>query len=297
MTAIEKYTRLETLGQWRESPDVTAREVVVSFENTTLVLSDLEEKPLCHWAMAATVRISLVGSKAVYTPDTEGFETLEIDDAHMIDAIAQVSGAAIAAEPRTPWIRWGFLLFLVGTLIGIFFAAPALLREQAVRMTGPESARKLGMDMISALSLQICHEPRADGARALLLSRVFPDGSTLLIIAKNQPKSGVFPGGIVLIGDQTLQRLQSPEDLAGLVLAFSSKGDRNIMQLFESTTVSELFKYITSGNISELRLAEVAINLIGTDEFIAEPHSQSVEYTQPILRDQDWVALQGICLE
>ena len=124
MTAIEKYTRLEALGQWKESPDQPAREVVVSFENETLVLSNLDEKPLCHWAMAATFRISLDGSKAVYTPDTEGFETLEIDDAQMVEAIAQVSSAAVTAAPRTPWLRWVFLLFLVTAIAAISFAAP-----------------------------------------------------------------------------------------------------------------------------------------------------------------------------
>ena len=119
MTAIDKYTRLEALGQWRESPDQPPREVVVSFGNATLVLSDLDEKPLCHWAMAATSRLSIDGTKAIYTPDTEGFETLEIDDAEMVEAIAQVSRAAITINHRTPWLRWVFLAFLLAVTAAI----------------------------------------------------------------------------------------------------------------------------------------------------------------------------------
>lgn len=112
MTALDRYTRLEALGQWREAPDQDPQEVVVSFGNATLVLSDLNENPLCHWAMAATSRMSFKGSKAVYTPDMEGFETLEIDDAEMVEAIAQVSRAAVTINRRTPWLRWVFWCFL-----------------------------------------------------------------------------------------------------------------------------------------------------------------------------------------
>ena len=297
MTAIEKYTRLEALGQWKESPDQPAREVVVSFENETLVLSNLDEKPLCHWAMAATFRISLDGSKAIYTPDTEGFETLEIDDAQMVEAIAQVSSAAVTTTPRTPWLRWIFLLFLVTTIAAISFAAPAIMRGQAVRMTGPESARKLGSDMISTLGVQICREPRADAARELFLSRVFPDGRSLLIVAKNQPQSGVFPGRIILIGGQTLQQLQSPEDLADLVTALVDESSNKVQQLFETSSVKELFVYITSGEISNSHLSTAAQNSFSDFENGASNQTRQGQYTQPILRDQDWVALQGICLE
>jgi hypothetical protein len=297
MTAIEKYTRLEALGQWKESPDHTAREVVVSFENATLVLSDVKEKPLCHWAMAATFRISLDGSNAVYTPDTEGFETLEINDAQMVDAIAQVSSAAVTEKPRTHWLRWVFLLLILGTLVTVTVATPALMRSQAVRMTGPESARKLGADMISSLSVKTCREPRADTARALFLSRAFPGGRTILLIATDQPHVGVFPGGIVLIGGQILQQLHSPEDLADLVTALKDEGNDKVEQLFETSSIKELFVYITSGKLSETRINTVAQNIISAADNGTSIQIKSGQYTHPILRDQDWVALQGICLE
>lgn len=297
MTAIEKYTRLEALGQWKESPDQPAHEVVVSFENETLVLSNVDEKPLCHWAMAATFRISLDGSKAVYTPDTEGFETLEIDDAQMVEAIAQVSSATVIAAPRTPWLRWTLLFFIVTAIAAVSFAAPTIMRDQAARMTGPESARKLGSDMILTLGVQICREPRADAARELFLSRIFPDGRSLLIVAKNQPQTGVFPGGIILIGGQTLQQLQSPEDLADLVTSMVDESSNKVQQLFETSSIKELFAYITSGKISNSHLSTVAQSVLVDFESVASNQTRQVEYTQPILRDQDWVALQGICLE
>ena len=52
MTALDRYVRLEAVGLWREAPGAPPREVVVSFGNATLLLTDLEERPLGHWALA-----------------------------------------------------------------------------------------------------------------------------------------------------------------------------------------------------------------------------------------------------
>lgn len=295
MTAIDKYTRLEALGQWCESPDQPPREVVVSFENATLVLSDLNENPLCHWAMAATSRMFLEDTKAVYTPDTDGFETLEIDDAEMVEAIAQVSRAAVTVKRRTPWLRWIFLVFITAIIAAIFYVTPSILRSQAVRMTGPESARKLGTDMITTLSVDICREPRADAAREVFQSRIFPDGRTLLVIVRNQPQARVFPGGIVVIDGKTLQTMQTPKELAALSTALTTQSETTLAQLFEDSSPRELFDYITSGKLSDERLAKAAQRIIDGPKI-----GETAEFSSTgllLLRDQDWVALQGICLE
>ena len=295
MTAIDKYTRLEALGQWREGPDQPPFEVVVSFGNATLVLSDLNENPLCHWAMAATSRLSLDGTKAIYTPDTEGVETLEIDDSEMVEAIAQVSRAAVTASRQTPWLRWIFLALFVAVIAAVFYVTPSILRGQAVRMTGIESARKLGTDMLATLDTDICREPRADAARELFQSRVFPDGRTLLVIVRNRPPASVFPGGVVVISGSTLQSMQTPDELAALTTALAAKSGASMTQLFDASSPRELFNYITSGNLSADRLAKVAQSIIDGPQ--TDEAAESFSTGQPLLRDQDWVTLQGICLE
>jgi hypothetical protein len=297
MTALDKYTRLEALGQWRESPEHAPTEVVVSFGNATLLLSDLNETPLGHWAMAATSRLSVDGSKATYTPDSEGFETLEIDDAQMVEAIAQVSLYLTDESRKIPRLRWVFLTILISALAALSYVTPQLLRDQAVRITGPESARKLGADMIATLGIQICQEPRADTARDLFQSRVFPDGSAVLVIVKDDPNTSIFPGGIVLIAEKTLREINSPTDLARLTTSLIATNDTVLAQLFAASTVRELLTYITSGNLSSIRLAEAAENAVTQDQVIETATDAPTTANQVILRDQDWVALQGICLE
>jgi len=295
MTAIDKYTRLEALGQWREGPDQAPKEVVVSFGNATLLFSDVDENPLCHWAMAATSRLSLEGEKAVYTPDTEGFETLEINDAEMIEAIAQVSRAAVIVNGPRHWLRWVFLAVIVSALATIAYITPSLLRDQAVLMTGPESARKIGSDMVATLDIETCREPRADAVRALLESRLFLDGDTTLIFTKNQLETSIFPGGVVLIGNDTLQNMRAPDELATLTATLSTNGEKTIVQMFETSSLRELFGYITTGKLSEEHLAKTAKNIIDRPKIVQTSEVSSTG--QQLLRDQDWVTLQGICLE
>ena len=46
MTAIKEFERLESLGLWRDLKDSQRREVVVSFGESTLVLSDINNRPI-----------------------------------------------------------------------------------------------------------------------------------------------------------------------------------------------------------------------------------------------------------
>lgn len=295
MTALEKYTRLETLGQWRESPEAAPKEVIVSFGNATLLLSDVNENPLGHWAMAATLQISLDGSRAIYTPDTEGYETLEIDDAQMVEAIAQVSQIATASKRKTPWLRWISVALILSAGVVLAKATPDLLRDQAVRMTSPESARKLGRDMLEVLEFPVCREPRADAARMQLQLRVLPNSDVLLIVTTSITQVSILPGNIILIGDTLLRSLQSADDLAAIMHALIAQNTSNtaVAALFYESSPRELFSYITSGSLSDERINQAAQRAIDTP---INPLSATIKPVQ-ILRDQDWVALQGICLE
>ncbi|MBL4808367.1 MAG: hypothetical protein JKY31_13950, partial [Rhodobacteraceae bacterium] len=61
MTALDKYIRLESVGQWREHSSAETVEVIVSFGDSTLELTNLQDAPITHWSLLATRRI---GTKA-----------------------------------------------------------------------------------------------------------------------------------------------------------------------------------------------------------------------------------------
>ena len=149
--------------------------------------------------------------------------------------------------------------------------------------------------MLTTLGTDMCREPRADAARELFQSRVFPDGRTLLIISRGQTQASIFPGGVVVIGSDALQAMQAPNELARLTTTLSAQSESTLDQLFESSSPRELFDYITSGKLSDERLAKVAQNIINGPE--VDEMTAFTSTDQPLLRDQDWVSLQGICLE
>jgi len=45
MTALEKYERLEATGLWRETTESQSIEVLVTFGNASLILSDFTGAP------------------------------------------------------------------------------------------------------------------------------------------------------------------------------------------------------------------------------------------------------------
>ena len=89
MTALDRYVRLESDALWREAPDAQRRDVVISFGNATLVIADQAARPLAHWSLTALNRLNPGERPAVYAPDAEESELLEISDATMIDAIEE----------------------------------------------------------------------------------------------------------------------------------------------------------------------------------------------------------------
>ena len=89
MTALDKYQRLEATGLWRETSEVQRREVIVSMGDASLTISDLQDRPLTHWSIAAIERANPNKRPAVFHPDADPSETLELGDneAEMIEAI------------------------------------------------------------------------------------------------------------------------------------------------------------------------------------------------------------------
>ena len=295
MTALEKYTRLEALGRWRETPEMPVREVIVSFGNATLLLSDQHEEPLSHWAMAATLRIAWDGKIAIYSPDVDGRETLEIDDADMVEAIAQVSHAESVKNHRKPWKIWVTMLVILAVLGAGLHWGPQLVRDQALRMTNAASARQIGLEMLAALQIEICKEPRADAVRMKLQQRLFTSSDVRIVIAKNAPAGTVFPGRLLLIGKDTLLQFSTSEQfiLWAVQLQAEESPDAN---LFQNGTLADVAHYVTRGNIPRTKLLEMA------NKMLDDGHSEVTYPQEPAppdirLRAQDWTLLQDICLE
>jgi hypothetical protein len=269
MTALERYIRLEALGRWREGPGAAPREVVVSFKNATLVLTDMAEAPLGHWALAGVQAIGRDGPAVVYSMTADGAETLAIRDDDMIEAIAAVSRAdALARQdeaadtPRRG--RLVLLLALAAALAGAISLGPQVIRTQAARVTPPERIAELGDRMLlqfMAVRGPLCADPAGSRALDALAARVAGDAPPRMRALDLGPAPvALLPGPTVLIGRSALETAQDPAEIAGwIALALAREAETpGAERLMTAIGPMAGLRYLVTGRIEDGPLARAA---------------------------------------
>lgn len=228
MTALNKYQRLECFGLWRSSPGEQRREVVVAFGDASLVLSDPGKSvPLTHWSLPAVRRRSARGAMpAIFSPDAENGETLELEEQEMIDALDAVEASLNTARrrPVRRYLALGGGLVLIAVLFGALWFPDALMRH-AARIVPPAKRAEIDRMILSDLERAghaICNE--SPGAQTLeqFTARVLPgDGVRRVAVLEGSALSGALelPGGTILLGQSAIMGHDSPEIPAGHILA------------------------------------------------------------------------------
>ncbi len=302
MTALEKYVRLEALGLWRESAKAEPREVVVSFGNATLVLTDLADRPLGHWALAGAQAAGRTADGAtIYSMTLEGDETLVLRDPEMIAAIAAVSRAyrraPVTAPPR-PRFPVGLAVAALG-VAGALVYGPDLARDLAIRMVPSEQAEEFGDRMLIGLQDTrgaLCADPAGMRALSHLSDRVAGGAPLRVLDLGGAGPVAVLPGPTVLIDRRALGAAGSPDELAGWISAAlgADPAGRPVRELMRSAGTMANLRYILTGEITDPALGAAAMATLAAPP-AAEGFVPAAGQAAAPLTDQDWVALQGIC--
>ena len=135
MTALTKYQRLEAAGLWRPARDAQRREVVVSLGDATLTISDFHNQALAHWSLAAIERENPGNLPAIFHPDGDPDETLELaeGETEMIAALERLRLAVDRARPRPGRLRLVGTLAVSALVIGLLvFWLPGAMRRHAL---------------------------------------------------------------------------------------------------------------------------------------------------------------------
>lgn len=228
MTALKQYERLEALGIWRESPDAQRREVICSFGDATLVIFDgKSSRPLAHWSLAALVRRNPGKQPAIYAPSEEQGEDIEIEDRDMVAAIEKLQAALEAGRPHPGRLRalltWGAAGLV---LVAIAWGLPGALVEQTARVTPAAKRSEIGHAILADLARSTgtpCHSTAGDAALTVLSERL-PGQRQILILPRGPAPGLQLPGQIVAVNRSTIADAQTPEVIAGAVLATELAG-------------------------------------------------------------------------
>jgi hypothetical protein len=335
MTALSEFLRLESPGIWRESPDAQRREVIVAFGDATLVISDdRSARALAHWSLPAMVRTNPGKHPAIYAPGSEPGEELELEDTTMIAAIEKVHAAILARRPRPGRLRLllgsGMLALVVG--LGVLWLPGALITHAA--SVAPMSKRaEIGQKVLaelSALTGAPCDAP-AGAAGLEALSKRLLGGGQIVVLPNALQGALRLPGQIVAVGRPLIEDHETPEVVAGYIIAadISAEASDPLRAVLEWVGYSASFRFLTTGKLPENALrgygqklltvtpplpqASALLARFSAAQVSALPYTQAVGAQgealrdlltsnggtlireRPLMPDGDWVALQGVC--
>lgn len=231
MTALTRYQRLECLGLWREDPQAQRRDVVISFGDASLVISDPKsDTALTHWSLPAVQRVNPGALPALYAPAPDATETVEIEDGTMIAALDQVHRALLLRHPRPGRLRLALRVATVTLVAGlaIFWLPQAMVRHTASVVPTAKRAeigRLVLADLVPATGAP-CNQPEGLMALAKLRDRVLGKGSgDLVVVPRGVDATARLPGQVVLLSEALIVGQDNPEIVAGFILAEQVRTD------------------------------------------------------------------------
>ncbi len=269
MTALRKYARLETTGLWRPLPDQQRREIVVSFGDSTLMLTDPRtQSALSHWSLPAVYRMNPGELPALFAPSSDVMaETLELSDPAMIEALEPVRGAMIRRRPRRGRLRATVVLAsLAGILAAGVFWLPGAAVGHSARVVPFVKREQIGRELLGAMTRYTgapCAAPEGLAALTRLSTRLFgANGAQLIILREGLPAGGTghAPGHHLLADRRLVEGHDGPEVLAGHLLAERLRSEISdpLVEVLTAAGTRATFTLLATGSLPQGALAAQA---------------------------------------
>ena len=279
MTALDRYVRLESEALWRATPEGQRRDVTLSFGDATLVIADGNGSPLAHWSLPALIRQNPEEFPALYAPDEDASEILEIADTTMVEAIEEVRRALAKARPHPGKLRFWLTsgLILVTLALAIFWLPGALTRQTLAVVPAPKRI-EIGAEMLGFMQDKTgaaCQSAQARDAAMRLSQRLFGAESTAQIIVVPALTQGAIalPGGLFLLDAGILQLSDDPAVAAGFILASRAAVVDNdpLENLLRQEGLRITFRLLTTGEIPNDILRRNALSLVESEAPAPDP--------------------------
>lgn len=335
MTALKKYARLEATGLWRATPEEQRREVIVSIGDATLIITDMKDQALTHWSLAAVERANPGKRPAIFHPDGDPGETVELPDAEteMVEAIETLRRAIEKSRPKPGRLRWmGMVLsiLLVGWLA--VFWLPGALQDHTLTVVPKVKRDEIGkalLGRIERVSGAVCADTGGLAALAILSSRL--QAGPIAVLPDMTQDSLHLPGDLILLNRSVVEDFEEPDVAAGYIVTELTLRDASdpLRDLLEVVGLRENFRLLTTGEISPKALDTYAENLmtqpapapdlaaqLARFEYAAlrstpyayarditgettlamiEGDPMHGKLTEPLISDANWLRLQAIC--
>ena len=330
MTALSKYQRLESAGLWREDASAQLREVIVGLREATLIFSDPKtETPLAQWSLPALIRSNPGQRPALFTPGEDSTETLEIDDVEMIVALETVSTSLERRRAKPGRLR-GMLVggTAVILLAGGLFWLPGKLVEYTTAMLPDATRDQLGAAALADLTRLTgspCHSRAGDEAAEFLAQRLSPYApAQILVVRDGLVRAAALPGDRVVLPESLLMATDSPDVIAGYVLAerLKARGHNPTRVLLRHIGLWSTLRLLASGSLQSGSLQGYGEAIVAAPVTAPSPEDLTQAFADtgitsapygshsgmgglvdanpngsapPVLEDGEWLSLQSIC--
>lgn len=272
MTALSAYDRIEATGLWRPTPDDQRREVIVSIGEATLTITDHNDRALAHWSIPAVARANPGQHPAIFHPDGDPGETLELpeDEAQMIAAIETLRNAVERARPRPGRLRLMGLLLSLATILALgIFWLPGALRDHAVSVVPEVKRTEIGTALLTRIRRVAgtpCTEPQAMSALARLSARLpAPEGPARLVTLRGGVREAAhLPGNIVLLNRGLFEDHEEPDVVAGYIIAehLRAQIDDPLRRMLDHLGMMASLRLLTTGQLSDEMLDSYGEDLL-----------------------------------
>ena len=278
MTALNKYQRLEASALWRDSISGQRRDVIVSLGDASLVITDKNERPLTHWSLAAVQRANPGAFPAVFHPDGDPDETLELGDSEteMVEAIEKLRQVIERRRPKPGRIR--IISFI--TILALFaaltvFWMPGAVRDYTLRVLPDVTERDIGNGLLQELERftgRACRSSLSTRALGQLSNRLFDQSVSIAILREGVESVRALPGNIIIVSHTLVEDHDTPDVLAGYLLQLDlvSEPRDMLQQLLQSAGIVPTFRLLTTGHLPQATLAEFAKGLLNSAAIIPD---------------------------
>ncbi|WP_282181393.1 hypothetical protein [Aliiroseovarius marinus] len=232
------------------------------------------------------------------------------------------------------WVTAGVLVSLL--LLAVFWL-PGALRSYTVSVVPEPTRAAIGQQILTRIGRITGQECRGREGRAVLtrLARNTTGNPNLrvVVLSSGVQSSKHLPGNITLLNRALIEDFEHPDVLAGFLLAEELRRDSTdpIIPLLNHAGLRGTVQLLTTGYLPEAAIDEYAEDLLTTPQsevsttallerfkaqgISATPYAYALDLTgettldlieadpvpealaNPLLSDDDWVRLQGVCGE
>lgn len=337
MTALNEYERLEATGLWRARPDDQRREVIVAMGDATLTITDLQDRVLTHWSLAAVMRANKGERPAVYHPDGDPGETLELaeNETEMIAAIERLRTVIDRRRPHPGRLRQWITLGVAGAAaLGLALWLPDAMVAHAQRVVPDVKRAELSRALLTELtrvSGAACRAQAAQPALATLAMQLTGEDTGIVVLPGGIVNTAHLPDGTILMNRTLIEDYETPDVPAGFAVAEKARlaETEPLAEFLRQAGLWASLRFLTTGRMPEealkrytewlltapsrpvakaallkafaeaklsIRPYAYALDITGESTLeLIEADPMAGQSPAPVIRDADWVRLQGIC--